>query len=173
MHVVLRSGVREPVSFDKITKRITGLAHQEPTLSQEHVDPVMIAQKVVQGVYDGVTTSELDGLAAETSAALTTRHPDYGFLAARIAISNLQKSTPASFSECVEQLYTYVDDRTGRKAPLVSDEFYQAVQDNLELLDSSIDETKDFSYDYFGFKTTSSCSTQASMRQRTSATTTL
>jgi ribonucleoside-diphosphate reductase alpha subunit len=153
MHVVLRSGVREPVSFDKITKRITGLAHQEPTLSQEHVDPVMIAQKVVQGVYDGVTTSELDGLAAETSAALTTRHPDYGFLAARIAISNLQKQTPASFSECVEQLYTYVDDRTGRKAPLVSDEFYQAVQDNLKLLDSSIDETKDFSYDYFGFKT--------------------
>merc|ERR1711865_225886 len=153
MNVLKRNGVREPVSFDKITLRYTSLAHQEPTLSKQHVDPVMIAQKVVQGVYDGVTTSELDNLAAETSAALTTRHPDYGFLAARIAISNLQKETPASFSECVETLYTYIDDKTGRKAPLVNDGFYETVQEHKDLLDSSIEETKDFSYDYFGFKT--------------------
>merc|ERR1719253_759647 len=112
---------REPVSFDRITERIVGLAEG----LSEHVDAVEVAQKVIQGLYSGITTTELDALSAETSAALTTKHPDYGFLAARIAVSNLQKNTPASFSECVEQLYTYVDDRTGRKAPLVSDEFYQ------------------------------------------------
>lgn len=107
----------------------------------------------MQGVYDGVTTSELDNLAAETAAALTTRHPDYGFLAARIAISNLQKETPSTFTECAEQLYRYVDTRTQRKSPLISDEVYEVIQKNKELLDDAIDETKDFSYDYFGFKT--------------------
>jgi ribonucleoside-diphosphate reductase alpha chain len=153
MNVLTRDGARETVSFDKITKRITALVHMEPPLATDYVDPVMIAQKVVQGVYDGVTTSELDILAAETAAALTTRHPDYGFLAARIAISNLHKSTPTSFSECAEQLYRYVDKRTGRESPLLSDEVYNVIQANKERIDAQIDESNDFSYDYFGFKT--------------------
>jgi ribonucleoside-diphosphate reductase alpha subunit len=153
LNVYTRDGAREPVSFDKITRRITAMVHMEPRLATDYVDPVMIAQKVVQGVYDGVTTSELDMLAAETAAALTTRHPDYGFLAARIAISNLHKATPTSFSECAEQLYRYVDKRTGRESPLLSDEVYNVIQCHKERIDAHIDESRDFSYDYFGFKT--------------------
>jgi ribonucleoside-diphosphate reductase alpha chain len=140
---------REPVSFDRITERIVGLAEG----LSEHVDAVEVAQKVIQGLYSGITTTELDGLSAETAAALTTKHPDYGFLAARIAVSNLQKNTPKTFSECAEILYNYIDEKTARKSPLLADDVYEIITKNKEALDAAIITERDFQYDYFGFKT--------------------
>jgi len=140
---------KEPVSFDRITERIVGLADG----LSEHVDAVEVAQKVIQGLYSGITTTELDALSAETSAALTTKHPDYGFLAARIAVSNLQKNTPATFSDCATTLYDYIDEKTGRPSPLLAKDVYEIIQKNAEQLNAAIDTTRDFSYDYFGFKT--------------------
>lgn len=150
MDVIKRNGRRQPVKFDKITARIQKLSYG---LDQEHVDPTLVAFKVIEGLYDGVTTSELDNLAAEVSAIMTTRHPDYALLAARIAISNLQKNTLKSFSETVEQLYYYVDSKTGKKASLISEELYQIVKKNADVLDAAIIYDRDFGYDYFGFKT--------------------
>jgi hypothetical protein len=114
---------------------------------------VTICQKVCQGVYKGVTTSELDELAAETAAHLTSLHPDYGLLAARIAVSNLQKSTMKSFSETCKLLYEYIEPRTGQVASMLDDKVYQFILDNADALDSAIVYTRDLEYDYFGFKT--------------------
>ncbi|PIU00470.1 MAG: ribonucleoside-diphosphate reductase subunit alpha [Bdellovibrionales bacterium CG10_big_fil_rev_8_21_14_0_10_45_34] len=150
MYVVKRDGKKEPVKFDKITSRIKKLCYG---LNSKFVDPVEIAMKVIQGVYDGVTTSELDNLAAETAAYLTTKHPDYATLAARIAISNLHKVTKKSFSEVVEDLYNYIDPKTNEPAPLISDGVYQIVRNNADQLDSAIIYDRDFNYDYFGYKT--------------------
>ena len=115
--------------------------------------PVDIAKKVISGIYDGVTTVELDNLAAETAASLTTKHPDFAKLAARVAISNLHKVTSKSFSNTMKRLYTYVDPKTSENAPLLSKETYGVINKNAALLDSSIIYDRDFSYDYFGFKT--------------------
>jgi ribonucleoside-diphosphate reductase alpha chain len=150
MLVVKRDGRRESVKFDKITARIEKLCYG---LDRNYVEPVDIAKKVISGIYDGVTTVELDNLAAETAASLTTKHPDFAKLAARIAISNLHKVTSKSFSNTMKRLYTYVDPKTGENAPLVSKETYGVVNKNAALLDSSIIYDRDFSYDYFGFKT--------------------
>lgn len=150
MDVIKRNGRRQPVKFDKITSRIQKLCYG---LDDDHVDPTLVAFKVIEGLYDGVTTSELDTLAAEISATMTTRHPDYALLAARIAISNLQKNTVKSFSETMEALYNYVDAKTQKKAGLISEELYTIVKKNAELLDASIIYDRDFGYDYFGFKT--------------------
>ena len=109
--------------------------------------------RVIEGLYDGVTTSELDNLAAEIAATLTTTHPDYAKLAARISVSNLHKNTKKSFSEVMDDLYNYVNPRTAKKAPLLSDEVYKVINDNRDLLDSTIIYNRDFGYDYFGFKT--------------------
>jgi ribonucleoside-diphosphate reductase alpha chain len=117
------------------------------------VDPVKVAMRVIEGLYDGVTTSELDNLAAEIAATMTTTHPDYAKLAARISVSNLHKNTKKSFSETMKDLYEYVNPRTGKKAPLLSDEVYKVVAENAEILDSTIIYNRDFGYDYFGFKT--------------------
>ena len=117
------------------------------------VDPVRVAMRVIEGLYDGVTTSELDNLAAEIAATMTTTHPDYAKLAARISVSNLHKNTKKSFSETMEDLYTYVNPRTGKKAPLLSEEVYKIIQKNADKLDSSIIYNRDFGYDFFGFKT--------------------
>merc|ERR1719261_2181028 len=106
MHVVKRNGAQEPVSFDKITQRIQNLC---TGLNGDYVDPTKVAQKVVEGVYKGVTTTELDNLAAETCAYMSQSHPDYSILAARIAMSNLHKNTVASFAETCKTLYTFVD----------------------------------------------------------------
>ena len=100
-----------------------------------------------------MSTVELDNLAAETAASLTTKHPEYAKLAARIAISNLHKVTSKSFSNTMKRLYTYIDPKTGENAPLVSKETYGVVKKNAALLDSSIIYDRDFGYDYFGFKT--------------------
>lgn len=150
MYVIKRDGSRESVKFDKITARIQKLCYG---LEPIHVSPVDVAMKVIQGIYPGVTTSELDNLAAETAASLTTKHPDYALLASRIAISNLHKNTLKSFSKTIEALYHYIDPKTGQKAALISDEVYEIIQNNAQLLDSSIIYDRDFGYDYFGFKT--------------------
>ncbi|MFZ9057319.1 MAG: ribonucleotide reductase N-terminal alpha domain-containing protein, partial [Flavobacteriaceae bacterium] len=149
MYVVKRDGHKEPVMFDKITARVRKLCYGLNPL----VDPTRVAMRVIEGLYDGVTTSELDNLAAEIAATMTTTHPDYAQLAARISVSNLHKNTKKSFSEAMKDLYEYVNPRTGKKAPLLSDEAYAVIQKNAEKLDSSIIYNRDFGYDYFGFKT--------------------
>lgn len=150
MLVVKRDGRRESVKFDKITSRIEKLCYG---LDRNYIEPVDIAKKVISGIYDGVTTVELDNLAAETAASLTTKHPDFAKLAARLAISSLHKVTSKSFSNTMKRLYTYVDPKTEQNAPLVSKEIYGVIKKNAALLDSSIIYDRDFSYDYFGFKT--------------------
>lgn len=149
MYVIKRDGRREPVSFDKITDRIRILCYE----LNEFVDPVKVAMRVIEGLYDGVATSELDNLAAETAASMTVTHPDYALLAARIAVSNLHKNTKKVFSETVEDLYRYVNPRTGQEAPLIADDVYEVIKKHGERLDSTIIYQRDFNYDYFGFKT--------------------
>lgn len=150
MYVIKRDGRREAVKFDKITARIKKLCYG---FNPKIVDPVKISMKVIEGIYEGVTTAELDNLAAETAASFTTQHPDYALLASRIAVSNLHKSTKKSFSETIEDLYTYVDPKTNQPAPMVADDVYKIIMDNAELLDSTIIYDRDFGYDFFGFKT--------------------
>ncbi|MFT6871571.1 MAG: ribonucleoside-diphosphate reductase alpha subunit [Roseivirga sp.] len=150
MLVVKRDGRRESVKFDKITARVEKLSYG---LDPNFVEPIDVAKKVIEGLFDGVSTPELDNLAAEIAATMTVRHPDYAKLAARIAISNLHKTTSKSFSNTMKRLYTYVDPKTGQNAPLVSKETYGIVKKNAAVLDSTIIYDRDFSYDYFGFKT--------------------
>jgi len=149
MFVVKRDGRKETVKFDKITARIAKLCYGLNPI----VDPLKIAMKVIEGVFDGVTTSQLDTLAAEIAATNTTTHPDYALLASRIAISNLHKNTKKSFSQTITDLYEYVDPKTGKGAGLIADDVYQVVMDNAPLLDSTIIYDRDFQFDYFGFKT--------------------
>ena len=149
MYVVKRDGHKEPVMFDKITERIKKLCYG----LNELVDPVKVAMRVIEGLYDGVSTSELDNLAAETAASMTIAHPDYAQLAARVAISNLHSNTKKSFSETMKDMYNYVNPRNGQDAPLLSDEVFKVIQENSAFLDSHIIYTRDFNYDYFGFKT--------------------
>jgi len=149
MYVIKRDGRKEPMMFDKITARVRKLCYG----LNELVDPIKVAMRVIEGLYDGVTTSELDNLAAEQAATMTTTHPDYAKLAARISVSNLHKNTKKSFSETMKDLYSYINPRTGKKAPLLSDEVYKVISENSEKLDSTIIYNRDFGYDYFGFKT--------------------
>jgi len=149
MYVIKRNGKKEPVMFDKITSRVKKLCYGLNKL----VDPVKVAMRVIEGLYEGVSTSELDNLAAEIAATMTTTHPDYAKLAARIAVSNLHKNTKKSFSETMDDLYYYVNPRTDKKAPLLADDVYKIIKDNAEKLDSTIIYNRDFGYDFFGFKT--------------------
>jgi ribonucleoside-diphosphate reductase alpha chain len=150
MQVVKRDGRRETVKFDKITARIQNLCYG---LDANYVDPILVARKVIDGLYDGVTTTELDNLAAETAAALTSTHPDYAILAARVAVSNLHKTTNESFYNTIKQLYTYLDPKTGENASLIHKDVFEVIQANAARLDAAVDYTRDFDYDYFGFKT--------------------
>ena len=149
MYVVKRDGRKEAVKFDKITARIKKLCYGLNPL----VAPEKVAMKVIEGLFDGVTTSELDNLAAEVAATNTITHPDYALLASRIAVSNLHKNTKKSFSDTVTDLYEYIDPKTNEKAPLISDEVYKIVKKNADVLDSTIIYDRDFRYDFFGFKT--------------------
>lgn len=149
MYVIKRDGRKESVKFDKITARIQKLCYG----FSELVDPVKISMKVIEGLYDGVSTPELDSLAAEVAASMTTNHPDYALLAARIAVSNLHKNTDKSFSRTMKMLYEYKDSKTGQNAGLIADDVYEIIKKNAELLDSTIIYDRDFGYDYFGFKT--------------------
>ena len=149
MYVVKRDGRREQVQFDKITARVKKLCYG----LHQKVDPVSVAMRVIEGVYDGVTTSELDNLAAEVAATNAVNHPDYAQLASRIAVSNLHKTTHKSFSEVMRSLHTYTDPVTGAPAALIADDVMEIIEANTEVLDSAIIYDRDFSYDYFGFKT--------------------
>ena len=149
MYVLKRDGRKETVQFDKITARVKKLCYGLNVA----VDPLKVAMKVIEGVYDSVTTSELDNLAAEIAATNTTTHPDYAQLASRIAVSNLHKNTKKSFSQTMTDLYEYKDPKTGANASLVAEDVYKTIMDNSERLDSTIIYDRDFNYDYFGFKT--------------------
>ena len=149
MHVIKRSGAKEVVSFDKITARIKKLCYGLNPL----VDYIEISKKVVNGLYDGVSTTELDNLASETSASMASIHPDYAILAARIAVSNLHKNTDKCFSKTIKELYNYVDPKTNDKAGLISDFTYDIISKNADRLDSAIIYDRDYDFDYFGFKT--------------------
>lgn len=149
MYVVKRDGRKEAVKFDKITARIVKMCYGLDPL----VSPEAVAMKVIEGIYDGVTTTVLDNLAAEVAAAKTIDHPDYALLASRIAVSNLHKETKKTFSEVVEDMYRYIDPKTGQNASLIAEDVYSVIMDNKEALDSSIIYDRDFRYDYFGFKT--------------------
>lgn len=149
MYVIKRDGRKEAVKFDKITARIIKMCYGLDPL----VSPEAVAMKVIEGIYDGVTTTALDNLAAEVAAAKTIDHPDYALLASRIAVSNLHKETKKLFSDVMEDLYKYVDPKTGQRASLIADDVFEVIQNNKDLLDSSIIYDRDFRYDYFGFKT--------------------
>jgi ribonucleoside-diphosphate reductase alpha subunit len=150
MLVVKRDGHRESVKFDKITARIEKLCYG---LDPKFVNPVEVAMKVINGLYDGVSTQELDNLAAEIAATMTTRHPDFAKLAARIAVSNLHKVTSKSFSNTMKRLYQHVDPKNGQNAPLISKDTWKIIKEHAAELDEAILYDRDFSYDFFGFKT--------------------
>ena len=150
MYVIKRDGRKEPVQFDKITSRITRLSYG---LDPNRIDAVKVTQRIISGVYSGVTTVELDNLAAETCAYMTTVHPDYATLAARIAISNLHKQTTKQFSKVIEDLHDWINPATGKHAPMISDEIYNIVMEYKDTLNSAIVYDRDFQYTYFGFKT--------------------
>ena len=150
MLVVKRDGRRESVKFDKITARIEKLCYG---LDPKFVNPVEVAMKVINGLYDGVSTQELDNLAGEIAATMTTRHPDFAKLAARIAVSNLHKVTSKSFSNTMKRLYQHVDPKNGQNAPLISKETWKIIKEHAAELDEAIIYDRDFSYDFFGFKT--------------------
>ena len=150
MHVIKRDGSKEPVRFEKIANRIRKMTYG---LNTDYVDPVGVAQKVIAGIYDGITTSELDNLTAETSAALISKHPDYSILASRIAVSRLHKKTKKKFSETIKDLYDYIDPETNEPASLINDVTYNSVMKNKQKLDGAIIHERDFEFEYFGFKT--------------------
>jgi ribonucleoside-diphosphate reductase alpha chain len=150
MFVIKRDGKKEAVHFDKITSRVMKLSYG---LQLKQDDIIEIAKKVIIGIYNNVTTTELDNLAAETAASFTTKHPDFAVLAARIAVSNLHKNTVKSFSETAGLLYNYIDDKTNEPAPLIADDIYAIIQENADRLNASIIYERDYHFDFFGFKT--------------------
>ncbi|GMH67666.1 hypothetical protein TL16_g04740 [Triparma laevis f. inornata] len=150
MKVLKRDGTEVDVKFDKITSRIEKLCYG---LNPDYIDPVMVAQKVVSGVYPGVTTSELDELAAQTCAYQATQHPDFETLAARLSISNMHKTTDAAFSTVVEKLRNNVHPTTGIESPLIAENIYDIIMENKEWFDKTIDSKRDYAYGYFGYKT--------------------
>ncbi len=149
MFVIKRNGKKESVKFDKVTARIEKLSYSLSPM----VNVIDVAKKTIEGIYEGVPTTELDNLAAETAASLTITHPDYAILASRIAVSNLHKNTVKSFSETMGMLYNYIDKATGKKLPLIADDVMAIIEEHAELLDSTIIYDRDFGFDYFGFKT--------------------
>lgn len=150
MEVIKRDGSKEKVKLDKILNRVKKQCYG---LNMDYIEPMEIAKKVIHGLYDGISSVELDTLAAETAAALTPTHPDYSILAARISITSLHKTTPKSFSQVIDQLYNYIDPRTGQKAPMIADDVYEIIMQNSKDIDSQIITDRDLDYDYFGYKT--------------------
>jgi ribonucleoside-diphosphate reductase alpha chain len=149
MFVIKRNGKKESVKFDKITARIEKLSYSLSPI----VSVIDVAKKVVEGIYEGVPTTDLDNLAAETAASMTATHPDYAILASRIAVSNLHKNTKKSFSDTMRDLYNYTDKHSGRRMPLVAEDVMEVIENHAEMLDSTIIYDRDFGFDYFGFKT--------------------
>ena len=150
MKVKKRDGSLEEMRYDKITRRISVFCSD---LNLEFIDPTYVTLKVTQGIYDGITTTELDVLAAETAAAMATTHPDYSKLAGRLAVSNLHKTTPKKFSLCIKELHSFIEPKTSKESSLIDDDIYQFVMDNKEIIDGAIRQERDFEFDYFGIKT--------------------
>jgi len=150
MIVIKRDKSHQTVRFDAITQRIEDLVKG---LDGRFIDPVSVTRKVIDGMADKMTTDQIDTLAAEIAASMVVQHPDYGILAARIAISNLHKKTTGSFFNTMKRLYTFVDPKTKSPAPLVDSEFYRIVSENAAVLDKAIQHDRDYDYDFFGFKT--------------------
>lgn len=148
MFVVNRKGLTEPVSFDKIAARLGKLCYGLNPL----VDHMLVAQKVINGLYKGITTSELDELASETAAFMSSVHPDFADFAARVAVSNLHKNTNKDFSVVATQLYSYVDPKTNKPAPMLAEDVYAFIQAHADELNAAIVHDRDNSFDYFGFK---------------------
>ncbi len=147
MQIIKRDGSKEIVKLEKISRRIN-----RQCKDLKNIDAVEVAQKVIQGLYDGVSSSELDKLATETAYALSVKHPEYDKLALRLAVSALHKETKSSFTSVIEDLYN-VTDSNGNKKPAIDAKVYKFIKKNNHLLDSMIDHDKDFSFDFFGFKT--------------------
>jgi len=150
MNVVKRDGTVEQVKFDKISSRIR---KQTYALNEDYVDYFQVAQKVISGLYDGVTSTELDQLSAETAASMITTHPDYGKLAARIIITSLYKDVAKEFSVVAKQLYEYINPVNNEPAGLISDEVYAVIEKHATELNAMIVHDRDFNFDYFGYKT--------------------
>ena len=150
MFVQTRSGKREPVQFDKITHRISQLTYG---LDQKYVDSMQVAKRTINGLFDGITTEELDNLSAEVSAYMTSVHPDYARLAGRIAVANLHRSTSDSFIETFEKLYGYKNEFTGEHQPLISEEIFGFANQHKDRIMKEIAYSRDFEFDYFGYKT--------------------
>ena len=150
MKVKKRDGSLEEMRYDKITRRISVFCSD---LNLEYIDPTYVTLKVTQGIYDGISTTELDVLAAETAAAMVTTHPDYAKLAGRLAVSNLHKTTHKKFSQSIKELHSFVEPKTGKESSLIDDEIYQFVMENKESLDGAIHQERDLDFDYFGYKT--------------------
>jgi ribonucleoside-diphosphate reductase alpha chain len=150
MKVKKRDGSLEEMRYDKITKRISVLCHD---LNMEYIDPTYVTLKVTQGIYDGITTTELDVLAAETAASMVTTHPDYAKLAGRLAVSNLHKTTPKKFSQSIKELYSFIEPKTNKESSLIDESIYNFVMSNKEALDGAIHQERDLDFDYFGIKT--------------------
>ena len=150
MKVKKRDGSLEEMRYDKITKRISVLCHD---LNMEYIDPTYVTLKVTQGIYDGITTTELDVLAAETAASMVTTHPDYAKLAGRLAVSNLHKTTPKKFSQSIKELYSFIEPKTNKESSLIDEGIYNFVMANKEALDGAIHQERDLDFDYFGIKT--------------------
>jgi ribonucleoside-diphosphate reductase alpha chain len=150
MQVIKRDGSREPLKFDKISNRIRKMTYG---LNNDFIDVLGVSQKVIAGIFDGITTESLDNLAAETAASLIPKHPDYSNLASRISVSRLHKTTKKKFSETIQDLYSYIDPETGKEASLINEETYRAVMDSKDTFDSAIIHDRDFNFEYFGFKT--------------------
>ena len=150
MKVKKRDGSLEEMRYDKITRRIQVFCGD---LNLEYVDPTYVTLKVTQGIYDGISTTELDVLAAETAAAMATTHPDYSKLAGRLAVSNLHKTTPKKFSQSIKELYSFIEPKTGKESSLIDENVYKFVMENKEVLDGAICQERDLDFDYFGIKT--------------------
>jgi len=150
MKVKKRDGSLEEMRYDKITRRISVFCSD---LNLEYIDPTYVTLKVTQGIYDGISTTELDVLAAETAAAMATTHPDYSKLAGRLAVSNLHKTTHKKFSQCIKELYSFTEPKTGKESSLIDEKVYEFVMANKESIDGAIHLERDLDFDYFGFKT--------------------
>ncbi len=150
MYVVKRDGKKELVSFDKVLERLRKLSYG---LDTNHVSYESVAQKTIEGIYDGVSTAELDNLASEIAASKAVDHPDYSILASRIIVDNLHKKVVKNFAENAKLLYEYIDPQTNEHAPLISEKIYKIIQKNADLLSGAIIHDRDFDFDYFAIKT--------------------
>ena len=151
MKIQKRDGRLEQLSFDKIIYRLRKLCNDKNLGKLSTIDPDVIAQRVVSSIYDGVTSCELDEEAARIAVSMI-ENPEYQKLASRITISNMHKSTIECFSEVMESIYSNTD-TLGKPAPVLADDVIEIVRKHKNVLNFTIDYSRDYLFDYFGFKT--------------------